>query len=164
MSRKDIPAIETEDILKLFNSNDKEEIHEDTKNKNKPINELNRKWDMNDKIVNLFTDNISTDRTIRNTYAIILLIILGIQLVALTVIFILTGANVLHYSDATLNIYVTAGIAEVFVLIRVIVKYLFKDNISGLLNTIIENNNPIKRYQNFNKNKADNKKENIEKN
>ena len=160
MSKKyNIPAIKNEDILNLFNSKDKEEVHEDTKSKQKPINEINRKWDMNDKIVNLFADTIEDDKKIRNTYAIILLIILAIQLIALSVIFILTGANVLHYSDTTLNIYVTAGIAEVFVLTRVIVKYLFTDNISGALNTIIENNNPIRRYQNFDKNKADNKKE-----
>lgn len=160
MSKKyNIPAIKNEDILNLFNSTDKEEVHEDTKSKQKPINEINRKWDMNDKIVNLFADTIEDDKKIRNTYAIILLIILAIQLIALSVIFILTGANVLHYSDTTLNIYVTAGIAEVFVLTRVIVKYLFTDNISGALNTIIENNNPIRRYQNFDKNKADNKKE-----
>lgn len=160
MSKKyNIPAIKNEEILNLFNSKDKEEVHEDTKSKQKPINEINRKWDMNDKIVNLFAETIEDDKKIRNTYAIILLIILAIQLIALSVIFILTGANVLHYSDTTLNIYVTAGIAEVFVLTRVIVKYLFTDNISGALNTIIENNNPIKKYQNFNKNKADNKKE-----
>lgn len=160
MSKKyNIPAIKNEDILNLFNSKDKEEVHEDTKSKQKPINEINRKWDMNDKIVNLFADTIEDDKKIRNTYAIILLIILAIQLIALSVIFILTGANVLHYSDTTLNIYVTAGIAEVFVLTRVIVKYLFTDNISGALNTIIENNNPIRKYQNFDKNKADNKKE-----
>lgn len=160
MSKKyNIPAIKNEDILNLFNSTDKEEVHEDTKSKQKPINEINRKWDMNDKIVNLFADTIEDDKKIRNTYAIILLIILAIQLIALSVIFILTGANVLHYSDTTLNIYVTAGIAEVFVLTRVIVKYLFTDNISGALNTIIENNNPIRKYQKFDKNKADNKKE-----
>lgn len=160
MSKKyNIPAIKNEDILNLFNSKDKEEVHEDTKSKQKPINEINRKWDMNDKIVNLFADTIEDDKKIRNTYAIILLIILAIQLIALSVIFILTGANVLHYSDTTLNIYVTAGIAEVFVLTRVIVKYLFTDNISGALNTIIENNNPIRKYQKFDKNKADNKKE-----
>lgn len=160
MSKKyNIPAIKNEEILNLFNSKDKEEVHEDTKSKQKPINEINRKWDMNDKIVNLFAETIEDDKKIRNTYAIILLIILAIQLIALSVIFILTGANVLYYSDTTLNIYVTAGIAEVFVLTRVIVKYLFTDNISGALNTIIENNNPIRKYQNFDKNKADNKKE-----
>lgn len=156
MSRKDIPAIETEDILKLFNSKDKEEVHEDTKNKNKPINELNRKWEMNDKIVNLFAENITADKKLRNTYAIILILMLGIQLIVLSFIFILSGAGILHYSEATLNIFVTAGIAEIYVLVRVIVKYLFKDNLSGLLNTIIENNNPIKSYQRF-KNKPNGK-------
>lgn len=52
----------------------------------------------------------------------------------------------MHYSDTTFNIFITGGIAEIFVLVRIIVKYLFKDNLTNALNIILENNNPAKRY------------------
>ena len=59
----------------------------------------------------------------------------------------------LIYSDSTFNIFITGGIAEVFVLVRVIVKYLFKDNLTNALNIILENNNQVKYHKKNNKNK-----------
>ncbi len=105
---------------------------------------------MNDKIIALFADNISKDQTLKEKYAIILIIILSIQLLALIVIFILRGVDILKYSDSTFNIFVSGGIAEVFVLVRVIVKYLFKDNLTNSLNIILENNNKIKQLKSKN--------------
>lgn len=74
--------------------------------------------------------------------------ILIVELIALIVIFILKGTGTLNYSDATFNIFVTGGIAEVFVLVRVIVKYLFKDNLTEALKIIITTNNNRKIYKN----------------
>ena len=96
---------------------------------------------MNNKIVDLFTENISKDQELKSTYAVILIGILAVQLIALLIIFILKGCNVLNYSDSTFNIFISGGIAEVFVLVRVIVKYLFKDNLTNSLNIILKNNN-----------------------
>lgn len=72
-------------------------------------------------------------------------------------IFILKGCGVLSYSDSTFNIFISGGIAEVFVLVRVIVKYLFKDNLTNALNTILENNKKIRQTKN---NRYKNNKEN----
>ena len=107
----------------------------------KDLREFDNKWNMNNKIIELFANNIEKDQSLKGKYAIILIIILVIQLIALFVIFILKGCNVLSYSDTTFNIFITGGIAEVFVLVRVIVKYLFTDNLTSALNIILENNN-----------------------
>lgn len=155
MSKKH-PAKGTSDkeyVITLFNK--KNEIL-DEPNDNKPVDELSKKWSMNERILNLFSDNIERDQSLKEKYAIILIIILAIQLVALITIFILKGCNVLVYSDSTFNLFITGGIAEVFVLVRVIVKYLFKDNLTNALNIILENNNK----SNFKHNK---KKRNIKK-
>ena len=155
-----------ENIKRIFDSKDKvSELNENTNENIRPINEINKKWDMNDKIVDLFTDNIYKDQKLRQKYAVILIRILSFELVALILIFIFKGLGVLNYSDSTFNIFITGGIAEVFVLVRVIVKYLFKDNLTNALNIILENNNPIKRYtknNNYNKNKIKNKNNNKE--
>lgn len=162
MSKKvTIPAEDTkEDIKKIFDINKKLISNENNNEKVKPINEINKKWDMNDKIINLFTENIQKDQELRQKYAVILIKILSFELLALIVIFIFKGLGVLNYSDSTFNLFITGGIAEVFVLVRVIVKYLFKDNLTNALNIILKNNNPIKRYtnrNNYNKNKIKNK-------
>lgn len=117
------------------------------------VDEVKKKWDMNDKIIELFVDNIAKDQKLRDRYAIILIVILGLELLALLTIFILKGAGALSYSDATFNIFISGGIAEVFVLVRVIVKYLFKDNLTEALKIIITTNN---NYYN----KANRKREN----
>lgn len=173
MSKKtNIPAKNNENtkenIKRIFDSKDKvSKLNENTNENVRPINEINKKWDMNDKIVDLFRDNIHKDQVLRQKYAEILMRILSFELIALIFIFILKGLNILNYSDATFNLFITGGIAEIFVLIKVIVKYLFKDNLTNALNIILENNNPIRRYTNSNKysknkikNKNDKNKEN----
>ena len=149
-----------EDIKKILDSKEKISRLDESKNEQyRPINEINKKWDMNDRIIDLFTENIEKDQKLRQKYAVILMIILSIELLSLIVIFILKGLGILNYSDSTLNLFITGGIAEVFVLVRVIVKYLFKDNLTNALNIILENNNPIKRYTNskYYKNRIKNK-------
>ena len=153
-----IPAEVTKDdkykiVLRMFESS--KEISDNEKQETKPIDEVSKKWDMNDKIVQLFANNIEKDQKLRQTYAIILIGILLIELIALITIFILTGCGVLTYSDVAFNLFITGGIAEIFVLVRVIVKYLFKDNLTNALNIILKNNNQIK-YK-FNKNRKPDK-------
>ena len=123
----------------------------------KPIDEVSKKWDMNDRILELFSDTIERDQELKEKYAIILIVILCIQLIALITVFILKGCELLTYSDTTFNIFISGGIAEVFILVRVIVKYLFKDNLTNALNTILENNNKIRQTK---KNRYKKKKKN----
>lgn len=156
MSKKN-PAIDTKDYIRImFNKHN--EIMED-QNENKPIDELTKKWNMNEKILSLFSTNIEKDQRLKEKYAIILIIILSIQLLALIVIFILNGCGILKYSDSTFNIFVSGGIAEVFILVRVIVKYLFKDNLTNALNIILENNNKVRFRKNNHYSKRKNTKE-----
>lgn len=157
-------SIETtkENLLKMFNTKDNvSKVNENGKEYVKPINEINKKWAMNDKIIDTFVKNINEDQNMRKNYARILIVILAIELAALIIIFILKGINILNYSDTTFNIFITAGIAEVFILIKMIVKYLFKDNLTDALNIILENNNPAKKYLGNNYN-SKNKTKNIE--
>lgn len=141
-NKKNISAKETKEdyikeIQKIFDK------QEDLKSKEKvsTVDEVKKKWDMNDKIVQLFVDNIGQDQKWRSRYAIILLVILALELIALTTIFILKGVNILNYSDTTFNIFISGGIAEVFILVKVIVEYLFKDNLTEALKIIITMNN-----------------------
>lgn len=151
-----IPAKGTKDkyeeiIMKMFNPHN--EVIEVDDKKERPVDEASRKWKMNDQILELFTDNIERDQDLKEKYAIILIIILAIQLLALITIFVLKGYGILVYSDSSFNLFITGGIAEVFVLVRVIVKYLFKDNLTNALNIILENNNKVKSNEKYENNK-----------
>lgn len=131
------------EIFSKFNS--KNEITKSEKDTiNNRVDEVQKKWNINDKIVDLFIINIERDQKLREKYAKILIKMLAGMLVALIGIFIFTGLGVLHYSDITFNIFVTGGIAEIFILVRVIVKYLFKDNLTNALNIILKQNNNLK--------------------
>ncbi len=155
MSKTKQPSMQEEFIQQiLLKFNPKNEITKvEKEEKSSYVNEISKKWNMNDRILELFANNIEKDQKLKEKYAIILIVILAIQLVALIVIFILKGRGILNYSDSTFNLFITGGIAEVFVLVRVIVKYLFKDNLTSALNIILENNNQIK----FKRKKYDNK-------
>lgn len=148
-----------EEVLSFFAKLDKtDKVNSEVTSKPKTIDEASKKWDMNDKIVTLFKDNIEKDNKLKGKYAIILIFILVLQLTALNVWFFLKGRGYLNFSDSTFNIFVTGGIAEVFILVRVIVKYLFKDNLSDALNIILENANKYKRYNKKNKTTGNNEK------
>lgn len=112
---------------------------------------------MNERVLELFANNIERDQNLKEKYAIILIIILAIQLSSLIAVFIAKGRGILVYSDSTFNIFITGGIAEVFILVRVIVKYLFKDNLTNALNIILKNNNQVKYKRSYkNKNNKEN--------
>lgn len=145
---ENIPAIKTNEDYKKEVLNKITNIKEEPKlNKTQNVSELDNKWKMNNKIIELFVKNIEKDQKLRSIYAIILVVILGLELMALITIFILAGCKVLTYTDATFNLFITGGIAEVFVLVRLIVKYLFKDNLTEALKIIITTNNNKKSYE-----------------
>ncbi len=148
---KQNPAIETDEEFQkvlLEKINSKKEIS--VPDNSQYSNDIDNVWNINNRIVKLYEDNIEKDREMRQIYAKILVGILIGDLIALIVIFILVGCNVLKYSDFAFNLFITGGIAEVFVLVKIIIEYLFKDNLTGVLNIILTNNNKFKS-NNFNR-------------
>lgn len=140
-------------VIQMFNNSQKEvkEINEETK----PIDEVTKKWNMNERITSLFADKIENDTELKGKYAVILIGILIFQLICLNTIFILKGCNVLSFSETTFNIFITGGIAEIFILVRIIVKYLFNDNLTELLKIILRANNNSYYKDNKDKNNND---------
>ncbi len=141
MENKNAPFDAKKYIREIFNTAKEKKEEAENEERNAPIDEVKKKWDMNDRILKLFVGNIEQDQKLRSKYAIILIRILSVELIALITIFILKGAGKLNYSDSTFNIFISGGIAEIFVLVRLIVKYLFKDNLTEALKIIITMNN-----------------------
>lgn len=90
------------------------------------------------KVTDAFTNNAKTDRSLKKIYGGCLLFLLIIQLIAVNVIFVLGGLNILKYSDTTFNIFITGSLIEIAVIVRIVVKYLFTDNISKTFNNMME--------------------------
>lgn len=163
MKNKDIDSY----ILNIFNtnSNKKKEIN-DFNNKERQentIDETSEKWNLNSKITNLFETKIESDTKLKRRYAMALIILLILTIVALNVWFVLKGLGILNFSDTTFNLFITGGLAEIFVLIKIIVKYLFDDNLTELLKLILDRNNQENKIKNNNfkrnnKNKNDDSK------
>ena len=149
MSKK-TPAkgtLDKEYVITFFNKKN-EILDYEAETDSKSIDEVTEKWNMNRRILRIYEKGMEEDQDLRKTYAKILIGILIFTLIVLIVVFILRGADVLKYSDTTFNIFVTGGIAEVFLLIKTIVKYLFKDNLTQPLNIILENNNKVRQKSN----------------
>lgn len=163
MKNKDIDNY----ILKIFNTNSskKKEIN-DFNNKERAentIDETSEKWNLNSKITNLFETKIESDTKLKRRYAMALIILLIITIVALNVWFVMKGLGILNFSNTTFNLFITGGLAEIFVLIKIIVKYLFDDNLTELLKLILDRNNQENKSKNNNfkknnKNKNDDSK------
>ncbi len=122
------------------------------------LDDYKNKWSMNNRVIDLYLENIKQDQKLRSEYAEKLIKILAFELFVLVLIFIGKGAGFLNYSDSSLNIFITGVIAEVFILVRVIVKYLFKDNLTEAFKIIITKNNKDNYKKNNNKYKIRNKK------
>jgi len=123
----------------LNSSNEIKEVEE--KEETKPIDEAKKRWGMNDKLVDLFAEKIEVEKKLKQKYAVYLIWILIGQLLLLNIWFCLKGFNIIKFSDTAFNIFITGGLAEVFLLIRVIVKYLFNDNLTELLKILVRTNN-----------------------
>lgn len=105
-----------------------------------PFDESLKRFELDKQVVQLFTDNAKEDRELKKSYAFWLLKIFIAQLIAFNTIFIMVGFNFLKYSEKTFNVYVTGGIIEIISLVAIIVKYLFKDNITETLKNVLEKN------------------------
>lgn len=141
---KNNPAKGTKDkyeiIMKMFNpDNEVSKINNDEEAK--PIDETSKKWSLNTKVTDLFEEKIKSDTKLKRRYAMALIILLIVMVVALNVWFVLKGLGVLNFSDSTFNLFITGGLAEIFILVRTIVQYLFNDNLTELLKLILDRNN-----------------------
>lgn len=95
------------------------------------------KMEMYRELFNHYGEISKEDNDLKKKYAKKLLRILVIQLIVLDILFILVGAGKLNFSDTTFNLFITAGIAEIFTLVTIIVKYLFSDNLTKLMTIIL---------------------------
>lgn len=148
---KDIDATKKKVLNMLDNKKDIKNLEE--QKDAKAIDENTKKWNTNDKILELFTTKIENDTKLKGRYAIILIGILIFQLIVLNILFTLKGKGILEFSDTTFNIFITGGIAEIFILVKTIVEYLFKDDLAELLKIILKANNYKFRDNNDSKNK-----------
>ena len=143
-------------VLDMFEKKEKLKGIEEEQEESKAFDERTKTWKVNEKVLELFSDKIKTDIKLKGKYAIILIIILIIQLATLNVLFILKGKGALTFSDTTFNIFITAGIAEIFVLVNIIVKYIFNDDLADLLKIILRANNYKEKDKNLRGRKSKN--------
>ena len=144
------------EVQKIFDKQKDLESDLKTAEKVSTVDEASKKWNTNDRITNLFANKIENDIKLKGKYAVILIIILILQLVVLNILFVLKGCNVLKFSDTTFNIFVTGGMAEIFVLVKIIVSSLFNDDLTELLKIILKANNY--KFKENNDNKSNDKK------
>jgi len=141
--------IDKSEFLKIFNKlDDRNRLKENPGIKSKSVDEISRKWQMNDKVVDLFCGSIDADIKLKEKYAKRLVTMLALQLLALDGIFIARGLELINYSDVAFNIFITGSLGEIFGLVMVIVKYLFKDNVSESLKIILKSTNFSKKEAN----------------
>ena len=76
------------------------------------------------------------DRKMRKLYANWLMGAMSIQVVAVSVIFVLIGCGVLKFEQWTANTFVTATFAEISALVLLVVKYLFPATSDRILDLI----------------------------
>ena len=150
---KTVKEVNDENALEVFEDKEYEKklsnIFLTLKNKQKydddiketySLEEASVRLDLDTKAINAFINEAKQNSELKKVYAIILLLIFILQLIAFNTIFILAGLNILAFTETTLNVFVTGGLIEVIALITIIVKYLFNDNITESLNNILKNN------------------------
>lgn len=98
---------------------------------------VKNKWQVYKDLVDVFKERNKNDNDLKKKYSKTLIKILISQLIIMNIIFVLKGLNILHFSDTTFNIFISATIAEVFTLVTIIVRYLFTDNLTELLKNLL---------------------------
>lgn len=104
------------------------------------FDEARQRYELDSKVINTFIKNAEEDRKLKHTYASKLMNVFCIQLIMYNFIFILVGLKILHFESSTLNIFITGGVVEIIVIIKIIVSYLFKDNVTEALKNVLEKN------------------------
>lgn len=104
------------------------------------FSEAKERLQLDSEVIHSFTANVDEDRKLRKGYAKILIWLLFIQLLFFNGVFVACGLEKLAYEESTLRLYIGGGLLEIVSLVAIIVKYLFKDNVSMSLNSILEKN------------------------
>ena len=76
----------------------------------------------------LENDNKKSDIQLKQRYATHLFYLMIGQLIVMNIIFCGVGKGCLHYKNSELNLYISGTLLELFALIVIITKYLFKKN------------------------------------
>ena len=77
-----------EQMRRIFNKLDNsKKVTNISKDKPQTVDEIIKKWTVNEKIVKLFENSINNELELKQKYAITLIIILAIQLIILNIIF-----------------------------------------------------------------------------
>lgn len=131
--------LEVNNALLEISDNDVKELRNISKFENKDVESVVKDYKLSlyKQIVDVYDKRNEKDNTIKEKYAIWLIRMLGIQLIVLNCIFIFQGFGWINLPTSTLNIFITASIAEIFALVNIIVKYLFTDNLTNLLTKIL---------------------------
>lgn len=88
--------------------------------------------------INQLVENAKDDRDLKKQYAFWLLFAFWAQLIIFNLFFMGAGINVYNFDSSTLNLYVTGGIIEIIALIKIIISYLFQDNLTESLKSILD--------------------------
>lgn len=75
----------------------------------------------------LKNDNLETDINLKKSYAYWLIGVMIGQLLIMNTVFILVGTELIKYSEYILHLYISGTLLELFGLVLIITKYLFKE-------------------------------------
>lgn len=139
-NEKNINAIYLNKLNNLYTSIRENQRIKKDKVLSEPFDETARRTEMDSQVINAFCEVIQKDTKLKFIYGAILIFLLGLQLIALNVVFILYGLNILKYSENIFQLFLVGTLGEIIALVTVIVKYLFKDNITKALDNILEKN------------------------
>ena len=130
----------TKKLTDIFNSLKKDEAVKDEKVKTESLDEAKERLLLDSEVIHAFTDSMKEDQKLKKIYASILLVVFIVQIIAFNVFLAFIGLGILDFDNSTLNIYIIGAILEMIFLIKIIVSYLFKDNITIPLSNVLEKN------------------------
>lgn len=113
---------------------------ENEKNKeiSKPYKVIKDAMRMTNDTAEEFLKHSKMDRWLKIGYGIVLIIMLVGQIIYLNIIFFQVGTGYLEFPESTFNIFITATLIEVIAVIKLVVQYLFHDNIGDTFKSLFE--------------------------
>jgi hypothetical protein len=76
-------------------------------------------------IIKAWKDQHAQDRRMRERYATYLIVAMGLQAIAINVVFVLMGCEVLTFEAWTARTFIMSVFAEIAAMVLIVVKYLF---------------------------------------
>jgi len=89
-------------------------------------------------IVRAWKDQQAQDRMMRERYANYLIVAMGVQALAVNVVFVLIGCGLLTFEPWTAKTFIMAVFAEIAAMVLIIVKYLFTPSSDKVLQFLDE--------------------------